>query len=445
MLTIIQVASSWLAAASVLVIVSAQALAVDPIDTEPINYSSGPANDPVSRLQQRIDAGQATLTYDKRHGYLPSVLKELGVSTSSQALVFSKTSLQLRRISPQRPRALYFNEDAYVGWVQGGDVVEISAVDPQKGAVFYTISQRNPQQGDPQQAQFVRRTHECLQCHTSSLTRGVPGHLVRSVFPDPNGYAVLSAGTFHTDQTSPLAERWGGWYVTGQHGGQRHMGNVLLEDEDNPVSLPRDVGANVVNLASFFNTSSYLSPHSDIVALMVLEHQTQMHNLITAANYETRRAEFHSRVMNNMLERPADELSESAKRRIQSASERLVRYMLFVDETSLTDPISGTAGYAEEFSAEGPFDDQGRSLRTLDLKRRLFKYPCSYLIYSEAFDALPSVAKQQVYRRLHEILTGSGQSQDFDHLSKDDRLAILEILTETKPELVAFWKDSTLR
>ncbi|MDH3717445.1 MAG: hypothetical protein OES79_04930 [Planctomycetota bacterium] len=415
---------------------SGRTLAVDPIDTEPINYSSGSVNDAVSQLQQRIDAGQAKLTYDKRLGYLPAVLKQLGISATSQTLVFSKTSFQQRHISPQRPRALYFNDEAYVGWVRGATKLEISAVDPQKGAVFYTISQR-----DPQQARFVRHTHECLQCHTSSLTQGVPGHLVRSVYPDAKGYPILGAGTFRTDHTSPLDERWGGWYVTGQHGGQRHMGNVLLEDEEHPESLPKDAGANVVDLEEFCDTSSYLSPHSDIVALMVLEHQTQMHNRITAANYATRRAQFHSRIMNSMLERPADELSESALRRIRSASERLVRYMLFVDEATLTDPISGTSGFAEEFVAPGPFDAQGRSLRTLDLQGRLFRYPCSYLIYSAAFDALPPVAKEQVYRRLHEILTGSEQSEDFGHLSPEDRRALLEILTSTKPELVVVWKQ----
>ena len=419
---------------------SGRAPGVDQIDREPINYSSGPVNDPVAQLQRRIDAGQATLTYDKRLGFLPSVLKQLGIAASSQTLVFSKTSFQQRRISPQRPRALYFNDHAYVGWVQGGDKLEISAVDSQKGAVFYTISQR-----EPQQARFARHTHECLQCHTSSLTQGVPGHLVRSVYPDAKGYPILGAGTFRTDHSSPLTERWGGWYVTGRHGGQRHMGNVYLEDEDNPESLPKDVGANVIDLDDFCDTSNYLAPHSDIVALLVLEHQTQMHNRITVANYETRRAQFHSRVMNRILERPTDELSESALRRIRSASEQLVRYLLFVDEAALTDPVSGTSGFAEEFVAQGPFDDQGRSLRALDLRNRLFRFPCSYLIYSEAFGALPTVAKQHIYRRLHEILNGDDDSQDFAHLSSDDRLAILEILTQTKPELVTIWKDLGLR
>lgn len=428
--------STLLAAAIILVMSPAQAAAVDPIDIEPINYSSDTVSDRVSLLQQQIDAGQVKLTYDKRHGYLPGVLKHLGIPKSSQTLVFSKTSFQQRQISPERPRALYFNDDAYVGWVQGGDVVEISAVDPQKGAVFYSL----PQQVAPQ-TQFVRHTHECLQCHTSSLTQGVPGHLVRSVFPDAKGYPVLKAGTFRTNHASPLSERWGGWYVTGNHGRQRHMGNVLLENEEDRDSLDREAGANVVDLAKFFSTTRYLSPHSDIVALMVLEHQVQMHNLITAANYATRQAQYHSRFMNSMLDRPADELSDSATRQIQGATERLVRYMLFVDETTITDSISGTSGFAEEFVAKGPFDDRGRSLRTLDLQDRLFQYPCSYLIYSDAFDGLPLVAKQHIYRRLHEILSGSDDSEYFIHLSKDDRRAILEILTQTKPELVTVWKD----
>ena len=416
------------------------ALAIDPNDQEPISYSTAEVGDPISKLQQRIDAGELKLQFDQKHGFLTAVLKELGISPSSQMLVFSKTSFQNRLITPERPRAVYFNDDTYVGWVQGGDVVEISTVDPNQGAIFYSLKQRNREK-----TQFTRHTHECLQCHSSSLTQGVPGHLIRSVYPDHKGFPILSAGTFRTDQTSPMTERWGGWYVTGQHGKQHHMGNAILDENDSPESLDKTAGANVEDLSKLIDTAPYLTKHSDIVALMVLEHQTQMHNHLTVANYESRRAVFHSRVINRMLDRPEDELSPSGKRRIQNASERLVRYMLFVDEAKLTDSIRGTSTFAKDFTAQGPTDSEGRSLRTLDLSRRLFKYPCSYLIYSKSFDALPPLAKEQVYLRLHEILTGSDMSSAFEHLSKEDRDNIRGILLSTKPDLAAFWKQLSLK
>lgn len=401
----------------------------------PINYHTAPVNDPISRLQKKLDAGEVTLRHDPRFGYLKSLLQLLDVPASAQALVFSKTSFQLKRISPRSPRALYFNDDVYLGWVRGGDVMEVSAVDPNLGVNFYTLSQR-----ESAEPKFVRQTDTCLQCHGSSLTRGVPGHIVRSVYPAPDGQLILSAGTFLTDHTSPLKERWGGWYVTGSHGAQRHLGNLLVREADDPQRLDTDKGANITDLATRFETASYLTPHSDIVALMVLEHQTSMHNRITQANFRTRLALRDQDVMNEMLERPADYRSESTKRRVASAAERVVQYMLFGGEVRLTDPIQGTSQFAREFAARGPRDSQGRSLREFDLKSRLFRYPCSYLIYSEAFDGLPEVVKDAIYRRLWEVLTGQDKSDEFAHLSSEDRTAIREILRDTKRGLPDYWK-----
>jgi hypothetical protein len=400
----------------------------------PINYKQAPVNDPVSRLQKKLDSGEAILTYDPHFGYLTSLLEHLDVPVSAQALVFSKTSFQLRRISPRSPRAVYFGDNVYLGWVQGGDVMELSAVDPNLGANFYTLSQR-----ESPEPKFVRHTDTCLQCHGSSLTRGVPGHLVRSVYTDPDGQLILSAGTFLTDHCSPLEQRWGGWYVTGRHGSQRHLGNLLVQESDDPQHMDTDKGANITDLAGRFETSSYSTPHSDIVALMVLEHQTGMHNLITQANFLTRLALRDQKIMNEMLERPDDYCSDSTKRRIRNAGEPVVKYMLFGGEIKLTDPIQGTSAFAQEFASRGPRDSQGRSLRELDLKSRLFKYPCSYLIYSEAFDALPGPAKDHIYQRLCEVLTGQDKSDDFAHLSSEDRTAIHEILRDTKRGLPDYW------
>ena len=321
-------------------------------ESDPINYHTAPVRDPVARLQQRIDAGEVTLRFESPHGYLKSVLDALQVSPVSQMLVFSKTSLQIQRISPQTPRALYFNDDVYVGWVPHGDVMEASAVDPQQGTVFYTLAQDGG--GKPR---FVRDRGDCLSCHASSRTSDVPGLLVRSVFTAPSGQPHFGAGSFVTTHASPLKERWGGWYVTGTHGAQRHMGNVLAEDKEHPEQLDREAGANVTDLRSKFDTAAYLTAHSDIVALSVLEHQAELHNLITRTNYDARLAIRDAAIMNKMLGQPEQGLTASTQRRIEHAVEKLLKCLLFAEEARLTDPLRGTSGFAERFvtaRAAGP-------------------------------------------------------------------------------------------
>lgn len=407
-------------------------------EQEPINYHTAPVNDPVARLQKAIAQGKLKLAFDEQHGYLKSVLESLEISPSSQMLVFSKTSFQRKRISPSNPRALYFNDDVYVGWVQDGTVIEVSSVDARQGTIFYTLAQQ-----ESASPRFERDRGDCLSCHATSRTRDVPGSLVRSVYPSPTGLPHFDAGTFRTNHSSPFAERWGGWYVTGTHGAQRHMGNAIASDKKNQEKLDKETHANLKELSGLLDTSPYLTPHSDIVALMVLEHQTDMHNLITRANYDTRRALRDAKVLNEMLNEPADYISPSIRRRIANAGEKLLKYMLFVDEAELTDAIQGTSAFAAEFSSLDPRDSRGRSLRQFDLERRLFKYPCSYLIYSDAFDGLPEQVKHHVYDRLREILTNKDTGEDFLHLSPADRKAILDILQETKPDLAGYWKSKT--
>lgn len=406
-----------------------------PFESEPINYLTAAVDDSVARLQAKLDRGEVTLKYDDQHGYLVDVLRELGIPESSQMLVFSKTSFQRSKISRRTPRAVYFNDDTYVGFCQNGEVIEVSTADRQQGAVFYTLRQQKADK-----PAFQRQTHDCLQCHASSKTQDVPGHLVRSVFPDASGMPVFNAGTFTTNHESPLKERWGGWFVTGTHGHQTHMGNVIVTNRQHPELLETAAGANVTDLAGLVDTSPYLTPHSDIVALMVLEHQVKMHNLITATNYQARMALHYEEAMNKALGRPADYLSESTRRRYESPAEKLLRYMLFIDEAPLKSRIVGTSKFAEEFAARGPRDRGKRSLRDFDLERRLFKYPCSYEIYSAAFDAMPQVAKDYIYRRLHDVLIGQDQSSDFARLSAADRRAILEILADTKSGLPDYFK-----
>jgi hypothetical protein len=406
------------------------------IEADPINYSTVPAANAVSRLEQRLASGKATLTYEPNFGYLQSLLRELNVPQSSQMLVFSKTSLQRHRIGPSRPRAIYFSDDAYVGFCQSGDVLEVTAVDPSLGAVFYTLDQKSPDR-----PRFTRQTDTCTICHSSSANQGLPGNLVRSLYSDEDGLPILSAGSHRIDQGSPLEQRWGGWYVTGTSGKQKHMGNLILKGNQGPAGIDSTKGTNVTDLSDRFKTNAYLTPHSDIVALMVLEHQTEMQNLIGRANLLTRMALFEEASINQALGRPADYRSDSTISRIKGAGEPLVKYMLFSGEAKLSERVCGTSRFAEEFRKRGPRDRRGRSLRDLDLEHRLFVYPCSYLIYSESFDALPAPMMDYVYRRLREVLSGSDTSEDFRHLTAANRRAILEILRETKPNLPSSWRS----
>jgi hypothetical protein len=403
----------------------------------PIRYSTTEPADPIAILRGRLDAGEASLKWNESHGWLPSLLKELEIPVSSQTLVFSKTSLQRHRITPSRPRAIYFNDDVYVAWVQRGSVVEISSTDPLLGAVFYTLDL-----GDRERPAFDRHTEKCLICHGSTHTRRVPGHIVRSVYTGRDGMPVFSAGTYRTDHTSPFEERWGGWYVTGTHGDMLHLGNQVVADANARDLIDPKLGSNITDLNTLstrVRTKPYLSRHSDIVALSVLEHQVAMHNQLTSSGYNGRFALHDADVINKALKRADGYQSESTLRRLDSAAERIIKCLLYVDEFALTSEIAGTSDFTREFQKRGPFDSAGRSLRDFDLSKRLFRYPCSFLIYSEQFGALPAPVLTRVYSRLLKILQGEDKSDDFAHLSGDTRQAILEILRETKSGLPADW------
>lgn len=407
----------------------------DEFERPPIQYSTSQPENTVSALQARLAKGEAQLKHQPGLGYLTALLEALEVPAESQTLVFSKTSMQRHCISPQTPRAIYFNDDVYIGYCQSGEVLEISVADSRLGTVFYTLDQR--QEESPE---LLRQTDSCLLCHSSSRTSGVPGHLVRSLFVDPSGLPILSAGSHMVDHTTPFEKRWGGWYVTGTHGDQTHQGNLVIRGREDPYKVDNSAGQNLTDLKKLVDLDSYLTPHSDIVALMVLEHQTLVHNRITQASFTARQALDYEAKMNLALGEPADNRLDSTTRRITGAGNALVEALLMVDEAKLTAPVRGTSGYAEWFVQQSPRDAQGRSLREFDLERRLFKYPCSYLIYSRAFDELPAEMHDYVWRRLWEVLSGADNSEDFAHLSAEDRQAIREIIRETKPNLPEYWK-----
>lgn len=395
---------------------------VEPRDHPAIAYATAPLSTAVTSLNRRIQEGSVRLPFEPVTGYLRPLLDALNVPIESQGLVFSQTSFQAPFINIHNPRAVYFTDTVAVGWVRGGKVIEIAAQDPTQGVAFYALEQ------EPAAVPQLKRNDECLACHLSWETLGVPGLTVQSVYPLPDDKNAYVMG-FTNDHRSPFTERWGGWYVTGRHGGARHMGNIPVMPEDkgkSKIAMPLQP---LDSLTGQFDLKGYPTPYSDVVALMVLAHQTHMTNLITRVGWEARVAAASTK--------PADGAA-----RVEEAVNDLVDYMLFVDEAPLVGPVRGTSGFAEKFAREGPRDGQGRSLRQLDLERRLMRYPCSYMIYSPAFDALPAQVREQVYGRMFRILTGQVTEARYGRLTRADRAAVLEILRATRKDLPFFFTRS---
>lgn len=389
--------------------------------------------DPIARLEARIQSGEVVLARDSKFGYLKSLLNALNIPASSQGFVFSRTSLQTDKITPWTPRALYFNDDVYIGFVQGSAFLEIGAVDPEKGGVFYTFSQTARDK-----PAFTRETSTCLMCHASrSATGGVPGFMVLSTIADRHGYPIVAAHEGATTDATPLRQRFGGYYVTGSAGPRGHSGNVfapvsgydVFDKEAYRGRFDLTTDSERLDLAGRFETAPYLSPSSDIVALMVLVHQTWVHNLITA----TREAAVEAQ---NSAASSGDP-SAATLQKVNGAVDRLLRAMLFVDEAPLPAPVKGNTAFVADFEARGARDSRGRSLRDFDLKTRLFRYPMSFLVYSESFDALPPVARRAFYERLDAILRGEDNDAAFRRIPAEDRRAISEILEATKPDFKA--------
>ena len=401
-----------------------------------IEYGMRPRTDRIATLNQRLRTGEASLRFDRRRGFLPAVLDALDVPVESQTLVFSKTSLQSDFIGPDNPRAIYFNDDVAVAWIRGAPAIELAALDPRQGVMFYALSQRRRARG-------FQRPRSCLECHVSDATLGLPGLVVGSAVIDPDGMPYVS---IPVDQRTPISSRWGGWYVTGSTGLGPHVGNTVATDPDQPMLLEDEANFNLPTVADRFDTSGYPTPYSDIAALMVLEHQTHMTNLLVRTGWEFRVAAHERRATRGLLRRPAAADGGATLRAtvdedatLRDAVRALVDYMVFVDESPLTDRMVGTAGFEAAFEARGPFDRRGRTLREIDLDLRLFRYPCSYMIYTAAFDGLPPDARDAVYRRLWQVLSGADRDSRYEHLTRGDRQAIVEILRDTKPDLPGYF------
>jgi hypothetical protein len=362
------------------------------LDNLPVNHAS------VGYFDPRTNDAAAKLAGGDIHleprsdgtGYLLALLGYFGINVDTQGLVFSKSSAQAAKISPRNPRAIYFNDEVAVGYVRGSETMEVAAIDPIRGPIFYTFAP------DAERKPRLKRSETCLHCHNGPSTLGVPGIFIGSVFPNSEGTPSRSKAII-TDHRTPFADRWGGWYVNAAHGEQPDRANAIALDPAAPEDLQK--------LTMRFSPVGYLSATSDIVALMTFEHQTQMTNFITRLGWKAR-------------------IGEGS---IDSDLEATVRYMLFTDEAPLREPIGGVSTFTKAFPERGPRDSQGRSLRDFDLRTRLFRYPLSYMIYSRAFDALPDAVRTRVFRRLR------------DELATHNRIDIIEIVRGTKIGLPDFW------
>ncbi|WDQ15711.1 hypothetical protein [Rhodopirellula sp. P2] len=411
--------AGWLLSFAGLSAVPAQGL-MD-IEEPPFSYSETVEDNRVSRLIAKIQAKELRLDYSKPRGHLESLLQALEIPVSSQTLVFSRTSMQVQHISRSNPRALYFNDDTYVGWVRGSSLVEISTADSKLGAAFYTVDMK------PWRAKIERANYDCLGCHATSMTGGLPGHMIRSVAPFHDGSINAQFPSHVTSDSSPFAERWGGWYVTGGHGSMQHMGNAFLRGE----TLDLRRSGNVTDLGDRFDTFGYMLPTSDIAALMVLGHQTSVHNIFVKADFTIRKLEYDRDQRQAEGERISEAEEAEQPLQIAEAARKVLNAILFCDEQPLESPIESAGDFMREFEALGPIDSKGRSLRQFDLQTRLFKFPCSFLVYTEAFDALQPALRTEILTQLRTILTGEPAADEYSHLNATLRAELHEILVET--------------
>lgn len=391
-------------------------------DDPAIQYATAPLENVVDDLNRRLRDGSAALRFDGRSGYLQSVLEALRLPVESQMLVYSQGSLQGRLIGPANPRALFFNDRVALGWVRDGDLLELAAFDDRAGVVFYTLPQRAVE------APTFTREFRCLGCHMTGDTSGVPGLLMFSSTPDQGGDRYMSISI--TDHRTDYADRFGGWFVTGAGRVLGHRGNQV------PALASRSDAASLATVQGLFPPEGYPAHTSDVTALLVFAHQTQMLNALTRASWEARAAD------------PA--LHPGAQIDLVRAAMRgvaldVVDYMLFVDEPPLPAPVAGRSGFVERLATGGPRDRRGRSLYDLDLNRRLAKYPCSFLIYSSAFEALPALVKTPIYERLWEVLSGEVRDARYGGLPFASRLAVVEILRDTLPGLPAFFQPADVK
>lgn len=380
------------------------------LDAPEHRYWERELRDPFTQFAKKVASGEVRLEAGGELPFLRSLFSALDVPATSQMLVFSTTSLQLSLISPRNPRAIYFNEDLYVGFIPGGKI-EIVSIDPELGGIFYIFDiPRNSRAIAPE------RSDRCMNCHAKPSIGGVPGLTIKSVTPGPNGGSLESYRQGDFGHAVPLAERFGGWHVTGEGGLRDHKGNKtgrLFQGELTtfPI-LPGEQS----------NLDRYPVPTSDLLPHLLFEHQIGFSARYVEAGY---RARTYWRAGGGKLRPEHRDL-------LKDKASDLVSYLLFAGEAPLPEGgVSGQAEYKEAFASRKIADPAGRSLRDLDLRGHLFKYRCSYMIYSNAFQGLPDWFRAEVVRQLKAALDPAADAPASRHLPPDERKAIAEILAAT--------------
>ena len=403
----------------------------------PIHYSATTPNDAVTRLQARLKSGTVKLIGNEQ-AMLRTVLGELGVFPDTQTLVFSRTSFQRTRIRPDQPRALYFSDSVYVGWVPGG-LVEVTAIDPQLGPVFYSLALPNARRSSP----TINRAPDCLRCHGGTFVREIPGLFVRSVFPDAAGDPLLRHGTQVVDDETPFGQRWGGWYVTGYRGATPHRGNTVgSEIGDRLVFTPATSRPD--ELGAFFDATPYLKATSDMAALLVCEHQMAVQNSITHAAFAFRHIIAYQHGLQQAFKEPqTDEPAyDSVRSVLAGAVQEVVDRLLFYNAAVLPDGIVGDPAFRSALQRLAPRTQSGFALTDLQLTGRLFAQRCSYMIYSESFRELPLRLKQAILERLDAALVSRDPADRYSYLPADEKSRIREILMETHADARTHWSAS---
>jgi len=399
--------------------VSSGAAAYEPvIDAAPHDYWTKPLGDRFTKLKTEVEAGRVVL--DGAGGeiaFLTSVLRALEVPVTSQMLVFSTTSLQLRLITPANPRALYFNEDTYIGYIPGGKL-EVVSIDPALGAIFYILD--IPRGAEPFRAE---RSNRCANCHVAEDSGYVPGLVVKSVLPGVRGGSLETFRKAQTGHAVPLKERFGGWYVTGVERLGPHLGNVFGQyvAGGELQKVPLEPGTR-------FDFARYPVATTDVLPQLLHEHQVGFVNRAVAATYRTRELVAAGKATDTVL----TELDGMAR--------AFTRYLLFADEVPLVrGAVVGDAAYRNDFLRTRRADARGASLKDFDLQTRLFRYRCSYMIYSAAFTGLPPEMKQRVYRRVWQALNVARPDPEYAYLPTAEKQSIQAILRATLKDLPTGW------
>ena len=382
-------------------------LAADPVfqpelEGPPHAYFSRPGRDRFIRTMEALRAMPGALDGSSEISFVRSLLRALDIPESSQLLVFSNTSLQLGLINPSNPRALYFSDDVYVGWVPGGKV-EVAAVDPELGAVFYLLPVPRP--GEPLQPDRSRR---CMNCHANEDTLHVPGLSIRSVAPAASGGSLDSFRAGLSGHGIPLSQRLGGWHVTGDGDGAAHLGNRMGRLQSGEVTWTR------LEPGKRFDWRRYPVATSDLAAHLLHEHQAGAVNRIARAQYLARELR--------------DAKTSGAEARLDAEARDLARYLLFAEEAALPAPLEdGDRRFREDFGRAGRVVE-GRSLRDLDLRTRLLRHRCSYMVHTAQFDGLEPAMRGRVLAWLARALSDGPRPSGLDHLSTSERTAIRAVL-----------------